>query len=94
MGEGRAPQQRLGTPTPLDSNSCRIPNRRQNPAMGKVTFKIFRGTWASWAQLFQQAAEFANTLRPDQLISISHSADHQDGVVTVWYRRGHAAADD
>ncbi|MBZ0151269.1 MAG: hypothetical protein K8J09_07025 [Planctomycetes bacterium] len=54
--------------------------------MGKVTFKMFRGTWSSWASLFREAADFANSLADGQLISISHSADHQDGVVTVWYR--------
>ena len=40
---------------------------------------------ASWDELFSQAAEFATTLGRERLITISHSADHSDGVVTVWY---------
>lgn len=56
--------------------------------MRKVTYRQFRGTWASWEALFQQAARFASTLEPERLISISHSADHSDGVVTVWYWEG------
>lgn len=54
--------------------------------MGKVTFKMFRGTFSSWASLFREATDFANTLGEGQLISISHSADHSEGVVAVWYR--------
>ncbi len=55
--------------------------------MGTITFKMFRSTLSSWPTLFQEAADFANSLDEGQLISISHSADHSDGVVTVWYRR-------
>jgi len=51
----------------------------------KVKFRVFRGTWASWNELFQKAAAFASTLPPERLISISHSEDKDDGVVTVWY---------
>ena len=51
----------------------------------KVTFQVFRGTWASWQDLFTEAAAFASTLPPERLISISHSEDKDDGVVTVWY---------
>jgi hypothetical protein len=40
---------------------------------------------ATWDQLFTQAAAFASSVGPDRLISISHSEDQQDGVVTVWY---------
>ncbi len=53
----------------------------------KVTFKMFRGSFKSWANLFREASDFANTLDEGKLISISHSADHRDGIVTVWYRR-------
>ena len=48
-------------------------------------FKVFRGVWASWEKLFLEAAEFITTLGPDRVISVSHSADQCDGVVTVWY---------
>lgn len=51
----------------------------------RVTFKLFRGTLASWPKLFRQAADFATALPKDRLISISHSEDQEDGVVTVWY---------
>lgn len=51
----------------------------------KVRFETFRGTWASWDQLFREAADFAASLGKERLISISHSEDKDDGVVTVWY---------
>ena len=51
----------------------------------RVATRHFQGTWTSWEQLFQQAADFAGSVGPQRLISISHSADHSDGVVTVWY---------
>ena len=50
-----------------------------------VRFKMFRGTLATWDQLFAEAAEFATRLGRDRVISISHSEDQQDGVVAVWY---------
>lgn len=50
-----------------------------------VEFETFRGTWATWETLFQNAARFASSLGPERLISISHSEDENDGVVTVWY---------
>jgi hypothetical protein len=55
------------------------------PADLTVTFKMFRGTIASWDELFTEAAAFATTLGPNRLITISHSEDQQDGVVAVWY---------
>ena len=51
----------------------------------RVQYKVFRGVLASWEQLFANAARFASDVGPDRLISISHSSDHNDGVVTVWY---------
>ncbi len=51
----------------------------------RVAYRIFRGTLSSWDTLFREASEFAAKIGPDHLISISHSADHHDGVVTVWY---------
>jgi hypothetical protein len=50
-----------------------------------VRFKMFRGTIATWDQLFTEAGEFATSVGRERLISISHSEDQQDGVVTVWY---------
>jgi hypothetical protein len=55
-------------------------------AHSEVKYKTFRGTLATWNTLFSQAAEFASSIPSANLISISHSADNLDGVVTVWYR--------
>ncbi len=51
----------------------------------KVEFRMFRGVMASWATLFEEAAEFAAQVGPERLISISHSEDQNEGVVVVWY---------
>lgn len=51
----------------------------------KLAYRIFRGTLATWAELFAEAAAFGNEVGPEHLVSISHSADDGDGVVTVWY---------
>jgi hypothetical protein len=52
----------------------------------KVKYKYYRGTLATWDDLFAQAAEFATKTGWDRVISISHScAGQADGVVTVWY---------
>jgi hypothetical protein len=51
----------------------------------RVAWRVFRGSFASWERLFDEAAAFASEVGPERLISISHSADHHDGVVTVWY---------
>ena len=51
----------------------------------QASFEVFRGSFASWHTLFSQAAEFATRVGPRRLISISHSEDQNDGVVTVWY---------
>ncbi len=50
-----------------------------------MTYRIFRGTLATWDQLFTQAADFATKVGSERVVSISHSADNSDGVVTVWY---------
>jgi len=51
----------------------------------QVQHKTFRGTLKTWKVLFEEATQFATEIGKDNLISISHSADHSDGVVTVWY---------
>ena len=51
----------------------------------RMSYKVFRGTFATWEALFSEAAEFATYLGPERVISISHSEDDDDGVVTVWY---------
>jgi hypothetical protein len=51
----------------------------------QVRYEMFRGTWETWDDLFAQAAKFASSLSPEELISISHSEDSNDGVIAVWY---------
>lgn len=51
----------------------------------KVKYKHYRGLLKSWGELFRQASEFATLVSNDRLISISHSSDLSDGIVTVWY---------
>jgi hypothetical protein len=55
--------------------------------MRQVAFEIFRSHTESWETLVQHAAEFAAGIGPEKLISISHSEDSNEGVVTVWYWR-------
>lgn len=50
-----------------------------------VRYRIIRGTLTTWRALFDEAAHFASTLRPEELINISHSEDGNDGVIAVWY---------
>ena len=50
-----------------------------------VRFEMFRGTLKSWPELFEKAATFATKVGRENLISISHSEDQQDGVIAVWY---------
>lgn len=51
----------------------------------EVDFRMFRGTIKPCHDSFREAAEFASTLRPEELIGISHSEDGDDGVVAVWH---------
>ena len=51
----------------------------------KVKFEVFRGTLRSWQTLLTEAADFANSLKADRLITICHSEDAEEGVVVVWY---------
>ncbi len=51
----------------------------------RVRFRVFRGAWATWEMLFEEAATFASQVGPRRLISIAHSEDQNEGVVTVWY---------
>lgn len=51
----------------------------------KVQYRVFRGIWTSFEELFSQAANFASLLGPERLISISHCETTKGTVVTVWY---------
>ena len=54
-------------------------------ALPEVRFEIFRSGMSSWESLFEEAADFASRIGPEDLINISHSEDSNEGVVTVWY---------
>jgi hypothetical protein len=54
-------------------------------AKWRLAYRVFRSTFSTWDVLFDQAATFATEIGPERFVSISHSADDCDGVVTVWY---------
>lgn len=54
----------------------------------QMNFRIFRSMFTSWEELFAEAARFCTEIGPDRVVSISHSENHNDGVVTVWYWEG------
>jgi len=56
-----------------------------------MAYKYFRGTLATWDQLFGEAAAFATEIGPEWVVGISHSCDEGDGVVTVWYWKENSA---
>jgi hypothetical protein len=58
---------------------------RETGDMSGVGFKVFRGILTSGDQLFAEAAVFATEIGSVRLISISHSASGDEGIVTVWY---------
>ena len=51
----------------------------------RMAYRMFRGTLTTWDDLFAEAAQFATEIGSERVVSISHSADHSKGVVTVWY---------
>ena len=55
------------------------------PPKWRLAFEIFRSGWISWEKLLKQAADFANELGPERVVSISHSDKQSEGVVVVWY---------
>lgn len=75
--------------TPKGKAAASAPSASPDPENAapkwKLAYKMFRGTLATWDSLFSEAAAFANELGPERVLSISHSEDHSDGVVTVWY---------
>jgi hypothetical protein len=51
----------------------------------RVTFKAFDSKMASREKLFRAAAEYASQIGPDRLITMSHSEDRDNIVITIWY---------
>jgi hypothetical protein len=73
---------KCSTARSADGGPTETPERK--PAW-RMSYKVFRGTFATWEALFSEAAEFATYIGPERVISISHSEDDSDGVVTVWF---------
>ena len=57
----------------------------EKPQKWRMAYRMFRGTFETWDDLFTEAAQFATEIGSEQVLNISHSANHGDGVVTVWY---------
>jgi len=56
------------------------------PALAlELRVELVRGRLISWEELFAQTASAVASIRPEQLVSISHSDDDGDGVVARWY---------
>lgn len=52
----------------------------------RAAYSFFKaGSFTSWDTLFSEVAAFATQVGRDNLISISHSQDNNQAVVTVWY---------
>jgi hypothetical protein len=50
-------------------------------------FKMFRSNLSPWEAVFREAADFATRVGPGRVISISHSEENNEAVVTVWFWR-------
>lgn len=51
----------------------------------RVTFKAFDSKMASREKLFKAAAEFASQIPKERMITLSHSEDRDNIVITIWY---------
>jgi hypothetical protein len=51
----------------------------------RVLFKTYESKMASREKLFRYASEFATQLGRDRLISLSHSEDRDNIIISVWY---------
>src|ERR1043166_1132622 len=79
---------RCSTPRrqPPAANPASAPAPAGDPTVAwRVEYEMFRGTLASWDELFTQAANLATEIGSERMIGISHSEDENDGVVAVWY---------
>ena len=55
------------------------------PALTWIAGEYFKRTFATWDDMFVEAAEFAARIGRERLIGISHSQSRYEGVVAVWY---------
>jgi hypothetical protein len=75
---------RCSAPRPADSpEAAQVPG--PDKPQWRLAYRTFRGTLATWDDLFTKAAYFATEIGPERVLNISHSADDSDGVVTIWY---------
>jgi hypothetical protein len=51
----------------------------------RAKLMFWKSAFSSWETRFQEAADFASQIPADRLISFSHTADRDVGVITVWY---------
>jgi hypothetical protein len=77
------PRPVAGSETPASPNPPAAAN--PSPVKWRAKYQMFRGTLATWEDLFGEAAQFATKIGPERLITISHSEDGGEGVVAVWY---------
>jgi hypothetical protein len=72
--------------TPKGEQIAASPETDPPPAQKwQMAFRVFRGTFATWDELFTDAAAFATEIGTERVLSIFYLADRGDGVVTVWY---------
>jgi hypothetical protein len=71
--------------TPKSGPPSTVVNAEQEAPKWRVAYRKFRGTFATWDDLFTEATAFASEVGPERVVNISHSADSGDGVVVVWY---------
>jgi hypothetical protein len=50
-----------------------------------LKFRIFNSSTSSWDTLCQSAADLADRVGPENLVSVSHSQEGMHGVIIVWY---------
>jgi hypothetical protein len=51
----------------------------------RLFFKSFDSKMASREKLFKAAVEYANQLGRDRILTLSHSEDRDNIVITIWY---------
>ncbi len=51
----------------------------------RLFFKAFDSKMASREKLFKAAVEFANQIGRERLLTLSHSEDRDNIVITIWY---------
>ncbi|HEX8320746.1 hypothetical protein [Longimicrobium sp.] len=78
-----------GQPLPVDLRpavrSAPAAAPSADPLVPRVMARHFRSSYKSWDEMFGEAAAFATQVGRGRLITIGHSADQGEGVVTVWY---------